>query len=227
MPLRLRVADRGRGTGVGHRDDHVGLDRRLGGQPLAHPACARRTGPAPSQGGVGPGEVDELEDAQRAGARLDRLPDAGSPLVDHDHLARLQLALDLGADDVERACLGRQNDGIVEPADDQRPDTVRVAEPDHLILAQHHAGEGALASAPSCRRTASSQIALVAPPISRRDHLGVGAVDCEAGRRPRASSLAQHGVLVRLPLWPSAIAPPQVLGTTGCAFPPAVEPVVE
>ena len=57
-----RVADGGRDAGVGHRDDEVGVDRRLHGQVAAHleAAVGER---AAVQPGVGAREVDELEDA--------------------------------------------------------------------------------------------------------------------------------------------------------------------
>ena len=43
----------------------------------------------------------------------------------------------------------------------------------------------------------------------------------------RASSSRSAVVLVRLPLWPSAIVRPLAWRTTGCAFCQTVEPVVE
>ena len=56
----LRVADGGRGAGLRHRDDQVGLDRVLGSQ---HPADLHPGGlhAAPGDGGVRPGQVDVLE----------------------------------------------------------------------------------------------------------------------------------------------------------------------
>src|SRR5690606_6125164 len=53
----------GRDAGLGHAHDHVGLDRRLLGQLLAHadPSLVDAAGVQPA---VGPGEVHELEQAQ-------------------------------------------------------------------------------------------------------------------------------------------------------------------
>ena len=61
----LRVADCAAGrAGVGDADDDVGVGRGLVGQPLAHPAADVVQGLALHRG-VGAGEVDELEDAER------------------------------------------------------------------------------------------------------------------------------------------------------------------
>ncbi len=59
-----RVADGRRDAGVGHRDDEVGLDRRLPGEVAAHleAAVGERAAVEPR---VGAREVDELEDAHR------------------------------------------------------------------------------------------------------------------------------------------------------------------
>ena len=93
-------------AGVGDRDHEVGLDRRLAGEDLAHPA-AHRLERAALELGVGAREVDVLEHAQRAagrtrppgGSRCPRSPiETSSPGCD--------LAHQLGADDVERAALG-------------------------------------------------------------------------------------------------------------------------
>ena len=51
---------------VGHAHHHVGVDRGLVGQQLAHPP-PRAVHLAAVQAGVGAGEVDELEDAQAVG----------------------------------------------------------------------------------------------------------------------------------------------------------------
>ena len=106
------------------------------GQLLAHPhAGAVQLDAAELR--VGPGEVDELEDAEGARAvgrdGLVRLV----PVFVHDHhLARGELPLDLGAEEVERAGLGGEEPVVLEPAEDERPDPQRVAEAHELSLGE-------------------------------------------------------------------------------------------
>ena len=71
----LREAHRGRRAGVGDRHHEVGVGRRLLGEPLPH-AHARGVHGGAAEAGVGPREVDVLEDAERAAA-LGHAP--GSP----------------------------------------------------------------------------------------------------------------------------------------------------
>ena len=111
QPARPRVALRGRRAGVGHGDDDVGLGRRLGREPLAHPD-ARGVEADAVHPRVGPREVDELEDAERRAAALAhrlRLRDARPVVVEDRHLAGLDVAHVAGADDVERARLRRHH----------------------------------------------------------------------------------------------------------------------
>ena len=143
----------------------------LGGQPPAHldPGLVQ---PAAVEGGVRPGEVDVLEDAQRLAARRHGLAEVGAVLVEHDQLARGELALDGRADDVQRARLGCEHPGVVDAADHQRADAVGIAEPGDRVLGEDDGGEGALdllhgvgdGGAQVARRVVRDQ---------RRDHLGV------------------------------------------------------
>src|SRR4029450_9647213 len=66
---RARESDRGRRAGVRNRQHEVGLDRRLLGEALAH-ADAGTMYLDPCEPGVGPSEVEELEDALGAGLGL-------------------------------------------------------------------------------------------------------------------------------------------------------------
>ena len=127
-PGGAREADRGGRARVRHGHDEVRLDGRLGGKPLAHPH-PRAVQLDAAELRVGPREVDELEDAERAGpAGLDRLLRLVARLVHDHHLAGRELPLDLGAEEVERAGLGREEPVVLEPAKDERTDPVRVAE---------------------------------------------------------------------------------------------------
>ena len=107
MPGRLGEAGRGRRAGV--RDGHheVGVDRVLRRQLDPHLA-ARLVQVAALHVRVGPGEVDQLEDAQRR-RRLGE-PDRARRLarLEDDDLAGLDVADVLGADDVERGRLRRE-----------------------------------------------------------------------------------------------------------------------
>jgi len=104
----------------------------------------------------GPGEVDELEHAE--GRRGFGEPDRarGPARLEHDDLARLDVADVLGADDVEAGGLGGQDParrlvggrvapqaGRVavalfgrQPTQDERPESERIADPDHPPLVQ-------------------------------------------------------------------------------------------
>ncbi len=132
----LGIAGRGRGAGVGDRDDRVGVDRRLAGQRLAHPP-PRLVEVATHEVRVRSGEVDELEDAEvllRLG-EADRARAAG--LAEDDHLARLDLAHDLGADDVQGGRLGGDHPGLGlarDAAQDERPEAMRIADADDAVL---------------------------------------------------------------------------------------------
>ena len=93
MPLSRGVADGGRDAGVGHRNDEVGFDRRLEGEVAAHleAAVGQR---AAVHLRVGPGEVDELEDAHRGprARQLDALAVQLAVVARPDDLARLDVA---------------------------------------------------------------------------------------------------------------------------------------
>ncbi len=66
-PARAGEADRGRRARVGDREHEVGLGGRLRGEPLAHPHAGAVHLDA-VEPRVGPREVEELEDAERAAA---------------------------------------------------------------------------------------------------------------------------------------------------------------
>ncbi len=102
MPAARAYPSAAGSAGLGHAHDDVGVDRRLLGQRLAH-ALAGAVDLAAVQHAVGSSEVHELEQAELGvdplrGERPQR-PDAGG--VDDDHLARLDLADEVRADDVE------------------------------------------------------------------------------------------------------------------------------
>ena len=127
-------ADRRRRARVGDRQDQIGLDGRLLGEPLAH-ADTGAVDLDARQPRIRPREVEELEHAERAAVRLGHgLLGAAAFVVDHDELAQADFALEPGADEVERAGLGGEHPVAVEPAEHERPEAVRVAEADQLPL---------------------------------------------------------------------------------------------
>ena len=218
---RAREADRRRRARVGDRQHEVGLDRRLGGEPLAH-AHARAVHLDAREPRVGPGEVEELEDAERAVlGRLDRL-DRVQPVVVGDHeLARPHLALEGRADEVERAGLGRDDRVVAEPAEHERAEAVRVAEREQRAVGE--ADDGRRALEPRHRRDDRLLERRVVVGDQRGDHLGVGARRERLADARRASASA----LTRLPLWPSATVRTRPWCSSGCAFAQALPPVVE
>jgi hypothetical protein len=171
-PACAREADRRRRAGVRDGHDQVGLGRRLDGELLAHPHAGSVELDA-AKLRVGPGEVDELEDAEGARAvRRDGLARLIPVLVHDDHLPRGQLPLHLGAEQVEGAGLGGEEPVVLEPPEDERADPLRVAEADELPLGEEDGGERALDLA---HRAGNG---LLERPLvagdQRRDHLGVG-----------------------------------------------------
>src|SRR5437868_7357003 len=65
-------------------------------------------------------------------------------LVDYDQFSAGDLALELGADEIERARLGREHPVTVQAAEDERPEAERIAEADQLPFGQGGDGEGSL-----------------------------------------------------------------------------------
>ena len=102
-PIAAGVPESGAGM------HEVRLDAGLLGELLAHPD-ARGVHLDAREARVGPREVDELEEAESACAGLGHgLHRVDAVLVDHDELAGRDLALVLGADEVERAGLGGED----------------------------------------------------------------------------------------------------------------------
>ncbi len=151
-----RVAQRGAVAAVGHGHHHVGLDREFARELPAH-LDAHLVDVAVGDGAVGPGEIDVFEDAERAALVLGKGLHAGQAVLVDDHdLARLDVADELGVDQVQGAGFAGQHPGVVELAEAQRAEPVRVAHADQLLLGHDDQRVGALdaaqASAPGCCR---------------------------------------------------------------------------
>ena len=113
------------------------------------------------------------------------LPGLDPALAERDQLARLDLAQQLGADDVEGAALGGDAVAVAELAERQRPDPVRVAEGDHGALRHHHGRVGAL-EARHHRRDGVLDRPLLLDREQRRHDLRVGGA-AEPDPRSRSS----------------------------------------
>ena len=130
---RAREADRGRRARVGDRQHEVGVDRRLGGEPLAHPhARAVRLDARRAASRAGRGRRTRRCRARRA-RRAAPPARSGTPASSiRTSSPGRDLALEVGADEVERARLGGDDPVAVEPAEHERPEAVRVAEREQL-----------------------------------------------------------------------------------------------
>ena len=226
MPDGLGVADRGRGAGLRHRDDQVGLDRVLLGQPAAD-LDAGGVHAAAGDRGVGAGQVDVLEDAALGLGGGEALA-AQAVLVDRDELARLDLADEGGADDVQRRGLAGDHPAALEPAEHQRAHALRVAGGVEGVLVHEHEAERAAQLRQHLHRGGLDREVGV-----RRDQRGdqvgvVGGAERRRRRRRRRPCAASSAVLTRLPLWHSARpVPAAVVRNVGCAFSQVDAPVVE
>ena len=132
---------RGGDAGLRHGHDHVGMDRSLAGELLAH-ALARRVHALAVQVGVGTREVDELEQAELR-RRFGEVVRAQPGRVDGHHLARLDVAHVMRADDVERRALAGENPSARDAAQRERPEAVWVAHPDEAGVVHEDEGEAA------------------------------------------------------------------------------------
>ena len=80
----------------------------------------------------------------RLSCAAERLQAVEPARADHDDLAGLDVAHEIGADDVERAGLRGEDPGFAEPSEHQRPHAQRVAHADDPVLRQRHQRIGAL-----------------------------------------------------------------------------------
>ena len=180
-------------------------DRGLLGQQLAHPhpGAVQLLAVQPA---VGPGQVHELEQAQLGvdRARPARAATRRGPVgVDDQQLARLELAHEVGADDVEGRRLRRQHPAPVELAQAQRPEAVGVPHADQPVVVEQDQGKR-----PLQRRAATASGRRPGRRSGGRRGAGqqLGDQVAVAGHHARqhAASAASASVLVRLPLWPRA-----------------------
>ena len=145
----------------------------------------------------------------------------------------LDLADPAGADGGQGGVLAGDDPAAREPAQDQRADALRVARGVHGVLVHPDEREGALELREHLERALlEGGVGVVRE--QRGDQAGVvgGALlrlaqvevepSCSLGS---ASTIASSSwVLIRLPLWPSAMEPPWLARNVGCAFFQELEP---
>ena len=113
---------------------------------------------------------------------------------------------------------------VAEPAEDERPEAVRVAERDQPALRERDARERAVELAHRVRDRLLERRVVVRD--QRGDH-SLSEVESSADPLVPASSSRSSAALTRLPLCPSATVRARPWCTSGCAFAQCVEPVVE
>ena len=124
---------------------------------------------------------------------------------DDQHLARLDVALVGGADEIHRARFRADDDGVAQPAERQRAEPMRIADRDQPILAS--ASPARTRPAPA-RPTRRSRLRCCAPSIARRGagSTSVSLFDWKIDPCCTSSSRSSRAFTM-LPLWQSAIWP--------------------
>ncbi len=168
----LRVADRGGSAGLRHADHQVGIDRAFAGQPAAdlEPGAVHR--PA-GDGAVRSGQVDVLEDAALGLG----IGEAGRPHavgVDRQQFARLDVADERGADDVQCGGFGGHHPAAVQPSQGQRPHAERVAGGVQGVLVHERQTERATHGREQFQRRLFQAGVGRAVGQQRAEHVGVG-----------------------------------------------------
>ncbi len=138
---------------------------------------------------VGAREIDVFEDAGPRRAHGEGAVALEPGLRDHHDLAVLHLAHELRADHVERARLGGEHVGGVEPADDERADADGIARADQHVVGQAHERIGALDLAQRLDE-ALDDAALLRAGEKMQDDLGVGGRLTDGAR---GDQLLAHG----------------------------------
>jgi hypothetical protein len=140
------VAHRCRHSGVRHRYHHVGRHSRLARQ-FGTDLLARVVDRRALHDRIRPGEVDVFEYAEPLARTAERFDAVHALVVDHDQLARLDVAHKVGADDVERAGLACQYPAagalVADAAQDQWTHTERIAHAHQRLGRKRHQRIGA------------------------------------------------------------------------------------
>ena len=137
-PAFRRIAHRRGHAAIGHRHHHIGRHMAFPRQHRAD-ALARLIHRQPFDDRIRPGEVDIFKHAEPARLLAERLEALNAGIGDNHHLARLHIAHEFRAHNVQRTGLTRQHPAIgAHPPQNQRPHPQRVARADQRILGQRH-----------------------------------------------------------------------------------------
>ena len=231
----------GRHPGVGHAHDQVGGNRSLRRQQLAH-AASGTVDLVAVEGGVGTGEVHELEDAEAWVESLVREGPLGADLltVDDDHLARVELPDEGRTDDVECRRLGGQDPALLELVGGVQPSEAEGAEPVGVAHADdavgvHEDDEKAPSTLGSTAMSARSRSPACSD-LGRSGRSGGNAWASSSATRSLSEETmpgsmlacsASASVLVRLPLWARPNPARPTPRNTGWALIQSLEPAVE
>src|SRR5712671_2673601 len=143
QPRFLGISKRRRDASIGNGDDDIRVDMALAREFDAD-AFARLVDAGPLDDAVGASKIDMLEDAETAVAVAERHHAADPARRDDDNFPGLDVALEFGADNVQRTRLRGQDPRIAQPTEDQRPHPEWVAHTDDLALRDRHQRIGAL-----------------------------------------------------------------------------------
>ena len=149
------------------------LARQLRAEALAHLGDV-----VAEDDGVGPREVDVLEDAARLArrsefdARRERAAAARRTRCTTISPAR-DLAHRLRADQIERARLRRDDERVVEPAEDQRAEAVRIARGVDAAGREQRRSSTRLCTCESASTSARSRSGCLRSRDQMHDHFGV------------------------------------------------------
>ena len=143
----LGVTHGGGHAAIGNGDDDIGgnaaFDRELGADALARLIYRHAL-----HHGIRPGEIDIFEDAEAFPQPGERLETADALVVDDDDLARLHVADEVSADDVQRAGLARQHPAAGravagDAAENKGAHAHRIAHAEQRLVGQGDQGIGA------------------------------------------------------------------------------------
>jgi hypothetical protein len=93
-------------------------------------------------------KIDKLEDAERPPGMFRKgLDTLKAVFADDDDLARLDFPDELGVDLIEGAPFTREDPGVAQPAERERPKAVRIADADEFLFGHEHERIGAFDAA--------------------------------------------------------------------------------
>ena len=196
---------------LGHAHDHVGVDRRLLGELLAH-AHPGLVHVLAVERAVGSGEVDELEEAEvgldrrrRSNGRTERHPVASMMTISPGSTSRTKWAPTTSSAGVSEA--STQPLSSLPRQSGQKP--FGIAGADDVAFVHEHEREGALEAGqhlgerPLERPTVGRRLG-VEGQLARRCSSATRSLSLVTAPGSMPTSAASFSVLTRLPLWPSA-----------------------